>query len=218
MGPTATGVVAVSDESVSDADGEKALHHGPMMQADQDPSSNEYATPPELWRPLARAVDGFDLDPCSGAESTPIAPTRYTEADDGLRQAWHGDVFVNPPWSSNGDASAKERWLSKCRAEANRDAVESVIVVLPSDTSAGWFHDHVMAAGVVCFYGPGRLSFVGADRNPSFGLILAVYGDNADAYMDVLASKGVVVSGRGVYEPTRQSSLAQVDSNGGGDA
>jgi len=185
------------------------LHHGPMMQAEQDPSKNEYGTPPDLWRRLANPVDGFDVDPCSGAESTPIAPTRYTKDDDGLRKPWHGDVFVNPPWSSNGDASAKEQWLSKCRAEAKSDDVDSVVVLLPSDTSAGWFHEHVMAADVVCFYGPGRISFEGADRNPSFGILIIIYGDNAAKYRDVLDSLGIVISGRGVYQPTVQTDLCE---------
>jgi len=183
------------------------VHHGPMMQAEQDPQKNEYATPPELWRPLADAVDGFDVDPCSGAEQTPIAETRYTAKDDGLRQAWHGDVFVNPPWSSDGTANAKEAWLAKCQSESQRDAVDSVIVLLPSDTSAGWFHEYVLAAELVCFYGPGRRSFVGEDRNPSFGLLIAAYGDDATAYRDVLASKGAVIQGREMYQPTLQTTL-----------
>jgi hypothetical protein len=190
----------------------KDLHHGPMMQADQDPAKNDYATPPALWRKLAEPVDGFDVDPCSGAESTPIAPTRFTKEDDGLTQAWHGDVFVNPPWSTNGDASAKEQWLSKCRAEAKRDAVDSVVVLIPSDTSAGWFHEHILAAEIVCFYGPGRLSFQGADRNPSFGLLIAAYGDDADAYRDVLNSLGAVIDGREVYQPTTQTALIGDDA------
>lgn len=185
------------------------LHHGPMMSAEQDPNDNEYATPPKVWRPLANAVDGFDVDPCSGAEATPIAPTRYDEDDDGLRQAWHGDVFVNPPWSTNGDGSPKHDWLSKCRAEANRDAVDSVVVLLPSDTSASWFHEHVLAAKNVCFYGPGRLSFVGEDRNPSFGLLIATYGEDAGAYRDVLDSFGDVINGREMYQPTKQATAGE---------
>jgi hypothetical protein len=183
------------------------VHHGPMQSAEQDPKKNDYATPPDLWRRLAGPVDGFDVDPCSGAEATPIAPSRYTEEDDGLRQAWHGDVFVNPPWSSNGDASAKKQWLSKCRSEARRNAVDSVVVILPSDASTGWFHEHVMAANVVCFYGPGRLSFVGADRNPSFGLLISVYGEDASNYRDVLNSLGTVVDGRGVYTEHEQTTF-----------
>jgi len=188
-------------------DGE--LHHGPMMQAEQDPAKNEYATPPEFWRRLADPVDGFDLDPCSGAEATPIAPERFTADDDGLKQPWHGDVFVNPPWSSDGAASAKHRWLSKCRSEAARDAVSSVVVLIPSDTSAQWFHEHILAAPLVCFYGPGRLSFQGADRNPSFGLLVAVYGDDADEYRDVLHSIGTVIEGRSVYQSSLQSTLGE---------
>jgi len=91
---------------------------GPLEGHEQDADDNEYATPPEIWRPLSRAVGGFDVDPCSGAEPTPIADERYTKDDDGLRQAWSGAVWVNPPWSSNGDGSAKETWLRKMRNEA----------------------------------------------------------------------------------------------------
>ena len=37
-----------------------------------DPDNNDYATPAEIWRPLSRAVGGFDLDAASGAEC-PVA-------------------------------------------------------------------------------------------------------------------------------------------------
>lgn len=43
----------------------------------------------------------FDLDPCA-AESNPhwIAPKSYTLYDDGLKSAWFGRVFMNPPFSN----------------------------------------------------------------------------------------------------------------------
>jgi hypothetical protein len=179
-----------------------------MMQAEQDPQDNSYATPPELWRPLADCVDGFDVDPCSGAENTPIADKRYTKEDGGLRQPWHGDVFVNPPWSTNGTGNAKDAWLSKCRREARRDRVDSVVALIPSDTSAGWFHEHVLSAELLCFYGPGRLSFVGEDRNPSFGLLIPVYGD-AEPYQEVLERFGTVINGRGVQETYTQTEVTE---------
>jgi len=184
-----------------------ALYHGPMMKAKHEEEDNEYATPPELWRAL-EPPSGWDCDPCSGAESTSIAPLRYTEEDNGLEQPWTGDVFVNPPWSDDsGSGSAKDRWLSKARAEDNREDVDSVVVLLPSDTSAGWFHKHAMAADLVCFYGPGRVSFEGAGRNPSFGLLIVAYGDETDKYRDVLDSRGIVVEGRATYQPTQQATL-----------
>lgn len=174
---------------------------------EQDPDDNDYATPPKLWRPLARAVDGFDVDPASGAESTPIAPTRYTKEDDGLRQAWHGWVFLNPPWSTNGDGSAKERWLRKARNEANRRSVDGVVVLLPAATDAHWFHDHVIKAPVWCLVGPGRIPFEGEDRNPSFAMVLAVYGDVPGDLVDALDELGAVVEGSTVHEPAPQTTL-----------
>jgi phage N-6-adenine-methyltransferase len=175
---------------------------------EQDPDDNEYATPPEIWRPLSRAVGGFDVDPASGAESRPIADTRYTKEDDGLAQAWHGDVFLNPPWSSNGDGSAKERWLRKARNEANRDAVDTVTVLIPSDTSAHWFHDHVLSAKVICLVGPGRIPFVGENRNPSFEMVIAVFGDPPSELVDALQSIGAVFQGRRFVDTTIQSVIA----------
>lgn len=173
----------------------------------QDPEDNEYATPPRIWRPPARAVDGFDVDPASGAESTPIAETRYTAADDGLAQAWEGAVWLNPPWSSNGDGSAKDTWLRKARNEAARDAVDVVLVLLPADTSAHWFHDHVLAAEAFCLLGPGRIPFEGEDRNPSFQLVLAAYGSVGGRLIEVMDSLGAVIRGRGLVEKTEQEVL-----------
>lgn len=175
---------------------------------DQTDRTDEFATPPRLWRPLADAVDGFDLDPASGAEASPIADTRFTKADDGLAKTWFGDVFVNPPWSTNGDGSAKHEWLKKARNEAARDAVDSVTVLLPCDTSAHWFHDHVLAAEAVCLVGPGRIPFVGENRNPSFELVIAAFGDVPDSLIGALGGFGAVIRGREVVERTKQTTLA----------
>jgi len=177
-------------------------------------SSEEFGTPIQFVRPLATALDGFDVDPASGAEAQPLASTRYDESDDGLAQEWHGDVWLNPPWSTNGNGSAKERWLTKARSEAKRAAVDRVVVVMPSDTGAHWFHEHVLAANAVCFVGPGRIPFEGEDRNPSFALVIAVFGPVDDSIADALDSLGAVVRGRSLYEPAPQATLAQ-DTVGG---
>jgi len=196
--------------SREDSDG--GIDHGTRLsghEADED--DNEYATPAHLWRPLSRAVGGFDLDPASGAESTPIAPVRYTEEEDGLSKAWFGDVWLNPPWSSKGDASAKKRWLRKARNEANRDAVDTVTVCLPADTDSHAFHDHIITAPVWCLVGPGRIPFVGEDRNPTFTLVLAVFGDPPDALVDALDKFGAVVRGAELVDEHPQATLGVVD-------
>ena len=172
-----------------------------------DPDNDEYATPPEIWRPLSRAVGGFDLDAASGAESTPIAPDRLTKDDDGLTQPWYGNVWLNPPWSTNGNGSAKYDWLRKVHNEINRAAVDRVVVILPVDTSTHWFHDYVLDANAVCFVGPGRISFEGGDRNPSFSLLIAVYGPVNDELADALNTLGATMRGRSIYDPAPQQTL-----------
>ena len=189
-------------------DSADATARGARLGHEQNPDDNEYATPPEIWRPLARAVGGFDTDPASGAEPEPIATTRYTAEDDGLRQAWAGWCWLNPPWSSNGDGSAKKRWARKARNEAARDAVDGVVMLLPCDTSSHVFHDHVAASDVFCLVGPGRIPFRGENRNPSFELVLAVFtNDVSDDLRNALDGLGIVVEGRTVVDRNPQSTL-----------
>ena len=184
----------------------------PITDAGMDEDDNEYATPQHLWRPLSRAVDGFDLDAASGAEPTPIAPTRYTKEDNGLEQPWFGDVWLNMPWSSNGDGSAKKKWLRKVRCEATREAVDRIILVLPADTDSHVFHKHILEADAVCLCGPGRIAFIGEDRNPTFALLIAVFGPVTDKLADTLDEFGAVIRGRAVYDPAPQTRLEVVDN------
>jgi len=169
-------------------------------------SSDEYATPPWLWRSLGRAVGGFDVDPASGAESAPIAKTQYTRADDGLAKQWYGDVWLNPPFGDAPGASKSKRetWLLKARNEINREDVRTITMLLPVDTSTDWFHDHVIPANVICLMDR-RLKFEGEDGNASFATMIVVFGDAPDALVKTLEELGSVFRGREYHESTTQT-------------
>lgn len=171
-------------------------------------SSDEFGTPPEFVRPLSEAVDGFDLDPASGAERTAHASTRFTKEDDGLSREWFGTVWLNPPFSE------KERWVRRARAQVADENVQTAVVLLPVDTSTQLFHEHVTAAPVVCFV-EGRLSFTGGDRNPNFGILLAVFGEVSDQLLDALDRKGVVYHDEDRHVRARQQ---QLFADSGGDS
>lgn len=164
-------------------------------------SSDEYGTPPSFVRPIAEALGGFDLDPASGAETAPHASTRYTEEDDGLTSEWFGTVWLNPPFSE------KERWLRRARAEVADGNVETAVVLLPVDTSTSLFHDLVVDADLIWFKN-GRLVFDGGDRNPSFGILLAVYGHVPDELCETLDRKGTVFRPGERFQRTEQATLA----------
>jgi phage N-6-adenine-methyltransferase len=163
-------------------------------------SSDEFGTPGEFHRPIADAVGGFDLDPAAGAEDSPLASTRYTKEDDGLSKEWFGTVWLNPPFSE------KETWLRRAVAEVNAGRVGLAVVLLPVDTSTQWFHEYAATADALCFI-EGRLSFVGGDRNPNFGVMIAAFGDVPHDLLDVLDRKGVVFQGPDRHQRHEQETL-----------
>lgn len=162
--------------------------------------TDEWATPKEVVRPLSRAVGGFDLDPCSGAEHTPHADHRYTKEDDGLRQEWFGQVWCNPPFSD------KDVWLKKAIDE--RDNYDRCIMLIPVDTSTEWFHRYVTKADYVCFDGS-RISFVKPDgtqgNSPNFGTMFVVFGSLNCDLQRALEQRGSIFTGP--IESTEQDTL-----------
>jgi hypothetical protein len=171
-------------------------------------TSDEYATPPSIWRPLARAVNGFDLDPASGAESTPIASTRFTKVDDGLSKSWFGTVWLNPPFgdSSGTGRSGRQTWLRKARKEADRDEVGLITMLLPVDTSTDWFHRHVVDADTICFLSS-RPQFQGESVHTGFACMILVYGETPPQLIDALEGMGAVFRGRKFVSSTEQKRL-----------
>lgn len=65
----------------------------------------------------------------------------FTPEDDGLKQTWHGRVFVNPPFSNIKDWLLKA-WQSDC---------EIIVFLVPARTDTQWWHQYVMKANEVRF-------------------------------------------------------------------
>lgn len=102
-----------------------------------------WGTPPEIFDPLHAEFD-FTLDPCCSIETAKCAKF-YTEADDGLKQSWHGErVFMNPPYGREIYA-----WIEKARREADANAL--VVGLVPASTDLSWFHDHILGRAEIRF-------------------------------------------------------------------
>ena len=60
-------------------------------------ATDSWITPQEIIRELGH----FDLDPCEcTTQPWKCATHAYTVQDDGLKQPWHGRVWLNPPYSN----------------------------------------------------------------------------------------------------------------------
>jgi hypothetical protein len=103
------------------------------------------------------ALGPFDLDPCA-ADPRPsdCAEVNLCEADDGLRRAWTGRVWLNPPF----DRYQVGRWIGRL-AEHGRGTA-----LLHARTETEWFRICWESATAMLFMTK-RLTFVKPDGTPS---------------------------------------------------
>lgn len=132
--------------------------------------SSEWRTPPAYFDRIGLE---FDLDPCWPLTGPCFVParTRYTVADDGLRQRWHGLAWVNPPF---GGRRGQVPWLRKFFEHRNG------IALCAARTSADWFHAVVLPnAQLICFPA-GKTKFIRPDgsigKEPGSGIALIGVG------------------------------------------
>jgi phage N-6-adenine-methyltransferase len=161
--------------------------------------TDEWATPPEFVRPLADAVGGFELDPASGAERSPIAAEVYTEADDGLTSSWFGTVWCNPPYSE------MKAWTRKAITESRCAEVDAIFYLCKGDSSTDWWQAAITEASAVAMIGS-RLCFGDGDAAP-FCSHVVVFGDVPEKALAVLRSRGVVFRAEDRYSDTEQQRL-----------
>jgi hypothetical protein len=138
-----------------------------------------WLTPPEL---LA-ALGPFDLDPCAPIDRPwDTAAQHYTERDDGLKQPWHGRVWLNPPYGLESRA-----WLDKMIRHGRGTAL------VFARTETEMFFRYLWHSASALLFLEGRLNFhlpdgTRAERNAGAPSVLAAYGlDDCDR----LAESGI---------------------------
>lgn len=137
---------------------------------------------------LVKSLGMFDLDPCSPADG-PLhgqATQWFSKNDDGLRQPWHGRVFMNPPFS---DAAP---WVERFLQHANG------IALLPV-ANAKWRTRAMRHADLLWM--PDDIKFIGvthAQQRISMPVFVMALGcDNAAKLQDLAMSgkqSGVLLS------------------------
>lgn len=182
---------------------EKTRHY------DSFDASSEWGTPAWVFDPLADALDGFDLDPASGAEPKSYADHRFTIEDNGLVQPWDvvddPDVVLNPPYSR----SANPAWALKVRSEVEAGNIGTLTALLPGSTSTDWYQENYAAVADYQTEIDERLSFHIPDYarddedddlydegeesvDASFASIIVSVGEFPDDYLDALDDLGTV--------------------------
>jgi phage N-6-adenine-methyltransferase len=135
-----------------------------------------WQTPTELLEALYRVFKKFDLDPCAPRKTRPAvrARTHFTSEDDELSLAWHGTVFVNPPYGRTLAA-----WVAKAHEEAASGRARVVVALLPARPDTRYWHEHIAGKATVYFL-RGRLRFSGSEQSAPFPSALAIWGAEAE--------------------------------------
>ena len=159
--------------------------------------NNEWYTPAEYIQAARLVMGGIDLDPASSAiaNQTVGATVYYTAEDDGLRYAWDGRVWMNPPYS--GDLIG--RFAEKLSTHYAAGDVQEAIVLVYNATETTWFQGMMVHAAAVCFVRR-RIKFIDTDGNPSGaplqGQAILYMGENVDLFTDRFSEFGTVLYGK----------------------
>ncbi|MEM1345621.1 MAG: DNA N-6-adenine-methyltransferase [Pseudomonadota bacterium] len=138
---------------------------------------NIWLTPPSL----IKAFGPFDLDPCFGPPRPwNTAARHFGPVEDGLRQAWHGFVWLNPSYDHHA-----EKWLNRLADHGHGIA----LIFARTETKA--FFSQVWTRATAVLFLRGRLHFHrqdGSRASTNSGAPSVLIGYGAEAVRRLEAS------------------------------
>lgn len=146
--------------------------------------NNEWYTPPEFIEVARRAMGSIDTDPASSEVANEFvkAETYYTADDDGLTKEWHGNVWMNPPYSQPHMTQFAEKLIQEIEAGNAKQAM----VLVNNATETGWFNTLSEKAKAIWFI-RGRIRYLDRYGNvansPLQGQCILYYGDNVENFI-----------------------------------
>ncbi len=131
----------------------------------------------------------FDLDPASphDMESAVPATIKYTVFDDGLKKAWFGCVWLNPPYGRDTPA-----WIRRFISHGHG------IALVFSRTDAEWCQEIMKSCDAMLFL-RGRVDFVPGIENQhkksrsGAGTAMFAFGDDCVSALKNLADRGILI-------------------------
>ena len=125
---------------------------------------HDWETPEGLFASLD-AEFGFEIDVCATPENTKCVHFLSPEQD-GLRQAWLGVCWMNPPYGP-----ALQKWMAKAYSESLQGA--TVVCLVPARTDTRWWHDFAMRGEIRLIQG--RLRFGRAPSTAPFPSAIVIF-------------------------------------------
>ncbi len=125
----------------------------------------EWETPQDFFDGLNKRFH-FSIDVCENDKNAKC-PVYYTPEQDGLKQPWAGNCWMNPHYGREIG-----KWIKKAYEESRKWA--TVVCLIPSRTDTAYWHDYVMKSDKVEFVRE-RLKFGGATENAPFPNAVVIF-------------------------------------------
>lgn len=166
----------------------------PMCQPEMLDFPAPERTADDYWTPLCildaarQTLRRIDLDPASHKEANKnvCAKLIYTIGDDGLKQPWAGNVWLNPPYGQ------WNRWVPKLTSEWARGKVSAMCIVSTVSTvTAQCIRPLLDAAAAICIT-HGRIPFLGLGTTPPDGHVIYYLGSEPERFTEAFAPIGTI--------------------------
>lgn len=150
--------------------------------------NNEWYTPAEYIEAAREAMGSIDTDPASNDIANKIvkAEKYYTIETNGLAHDWTGNVWMNPPYSSD----LISRFVEKLKEQ--RVNYNQAIILVNNATETQWFYEIVKIASAVCFP-KSRVKFYMPDGKtgaPLQGQAVLYVGNNPEKFISAFGGIG----------------------------
>lgn len=171
----------------------------------------EYYTPVEIVEAARRVLGLIDLDPASSenANRTVRAVRFFTATEDGLKQEWHGRIWMNHPFGRAEEACnpscakthihhafayhGNAKWINKLEREYELGHVVAACCITYACTSEQWFQP--LARRPQCYLTPRtnyRLPSGAIKPGVTKGSVVTYYGSHVDQFAAEFEGFGVV--------------------------
>lgn len=124
-----------------------------------------HATPQDFFDELAKEFK-FETDVCALPDNKKCERF-FTPEQDGLKQAWTGVCWMNPPYGRQIGS-----WMKKAY-DSMRENGATVVCLVPSRTDTRWWHEYAMK-GQIRFI-KGRLKFGQAKNSAPFPSAIVIF-------------------------------------------
>jgi len=155
--------------------------------------NNEWYTPSEYIESARVVMGSIDVDPASSELANTIvkATIFYTIDNSGLDKEWKGNIWLNPPYSSD----LVSVFIDKLISEYENNNIKEAIVLVNNATETKWFQNLMNIAISVCFTS-GRVKYWCANGTfgaPLQGQTILYVGDNPIGFAHEFIKHGFIL-------------------------